>query len=104
MNGAGADPAPGSEPPVGSDAAVERAPNHANVAAFLADLAQSQPDALAVAVSDRRNPDGSARYAELTALELHRRSDRIAHALVEVGIDAGVRTVLMVEPSLDFFA
>jgi len=104
MNGAGADPAPESEPPVGSDAAVERAPDHANVAAFLADLAQSQPDALAVAVWDGRNPDGSARYAELTALKLHRRSDRIAHALVRVGIDAGVRTVLMVEPSLDFFA
>ena len=104
MNGAGADPAPESEPPVGSDTAVERAPDHANVAAFLADLAQSQPDALAVAVSDGRNPDESARYAELTALELHRRSDRIAHALVGVGIDAGVRTVLMVEPSLDLFA
>ena len=75
-----------------------------NVAAFLADLARSQPDALAVAVSHGRNPDGSARYAELTALELHRRSDRIAHALVGAGIGSGVRTVLMVEPSLDFFS
>ena len=103
MNGAGAGPAPESEPRIGSDAATERASEHTNVAAFLADLARSQPDALAVAVSDGRNPDGSARYAELTALELHRRSDRIAHALVAVGIDAGVRTVLMVNPSLDFF-
>ena len=62
----------------GSDAAVERSPDHVNVAAFLADLARSQPGALAVAVSDGRNPDGTARYAELSALELHRRSDRIA--------------------------
>ncbi len=75
-----------------------------NVAAFLAALAESQPDALAVAVADGRNPDGTARYAELTSLELHRRSDRIAHALVGIGIGPGVRTVLMVKPSLDFFA
>ena len=88
----------------GSDAAVERSPDHVNVAAFLADLARSQPGALAVAVSDGRNPDGTARYAELSALELHRRSDRIAHALVGIGIGPGVRTVLMVEPSLDFFS
>ena len=81
-----------------------RSPDHINVAAFLADLAGSQPDALAVAVSDGRNSDGMARYAELSALELHRRSDRIAHALVGVGIGSGVRTVLMVQPSLDFFS
>ena len=79
-------------------------PDHVNVAAFLADLAQSQPDALAVAVAEGRGPGGAARYAELTALELHRRSDRIAHGLVEIGIGTGVRTVLMVKPSLDFFA
>ena len=91
-------------PPDGSEATVQRSPDHINVAAFLADLARSQPRALAVAVADGRNPDGTPRYAELTALELHRRSDRIAHALVGVGIGTGVRTVLMVEPSLDFFS
>ncbi len=90
--------------PARSDAAAERSPDHINVAAFLSDLAGSQPDALAVAVSDGRNPDGTARYAELTSLELHRRSDRIAHGLVGVGIGPGIRTVLMVQPSLDFFA
>jgi acyl-CoA synthetase (AMP-forming)/AMP-acid ligase II len=87
-----------------AEAAVEPAPDHVNVGAFLADLAESQPDALAVAVSDGRNPDGTASYAELTALQLHCRSDRIAHALVAIGIGPGVRTVLMVTPSLDFFA
>ena len=77
---------------------------HGNVAAYLPELADHQPDTLAVAVSAGRNRDGSARYARLTALELDRRSDRIAHALVGVGIGEGVRTVLMVKPSLDFFA
>ena len=104
MSGEGDGPTPESGPPAGTDAAVERSTDHINVAAFLADLARSQPDALAVAVSDGRNPDGSARYAELTALELHHRSDRIAHALVGVGIGSGVRTVIMVEPRLDFFS
>ena len=104
MSGQGDGSTPESGPPAGTDAAGERSPDHINVAAFLADLARSQPDALAVAVSAGRNPDGTACYAELTALELHRRSDRIAHALVGVGIGCGVRTVLMVEPSLDFFS
>ena len=77
---------------------------HGNVAAYLPEMAARQPNVLAVAVAAGRNPDGTARYARLTALELDRRSDRIAHALVEVGIGEGVRTVLMVTPSLDFFA
>jgi acyl-CoA synthetase (AMP-forming)/AMP-acid ligase II len=104
MSGEGDGATAETGPPAGADPAVERSPGHINVAAFLVDLARSQPDALAVAVSDGRNPDGSARYSELTALELHRRSDRIAHALVGVGIGPGVRTVLMVEPSLAFFS
>ena len=104
MSGEGDGATAETGPPAGADAAPERSPEHINVAAFLVDLARSQPDALAVAVSDGRNPDGSARYSELTALELHRRSDRIAHALVGVGIGPGVRTVLMVEPSLAFFS
>ena len=77
---------------------------HGNVAAYLPEMAGRQPDTLAVAVAAGGNPDGTPRYARLTALELDRRSDRIAHALVGVGIGEGVRTVLMVKPSLDFFA
>jgi len=77
---------------------------HGNVAAYLPEMAGRRPDTLAVAVAAGRNPDGTARYARLTALELDRRSNRIAHALVGVGIGEGVRTVLMVTPGLDFFA
>jgi acyl-CoA synthetase (AMP-forming)/AMP-acid ligase II len=88
---------------VAPDPAELPPPDHVNVAAFLADLAQSQPDTLAVAVAEGRGSDGAARYAELTARELHERSDRIAHALLDIGIGPGVRTVLMVKPSLDFF-
>ncbi len=76
---------------------------HVNVGAYLPEMARRQPDALAVAVAAGRNPDGTGRYAELTAAELNRRSDRIAHALMDIGIGEGVRTVLMVKPSLEFF-
>ena len=74
------------------------AAGHVNVGAYLPEMALRQPDALAVAVAVGRNPDGTGRYAELTAAELNRRSDRIAHALVDIGIGEGVRTVLMVKP------
>ena len=80
------------------------AAGHVNVGAYLPEMARRQPDALAVAVAVGRNADGTGRYARLTAAELDQRSDRIAHALVSVGIGEGVRTVLMVKPSLEFFA
>ncbi len=74
-----------------------------NVAAYLPLRAAEQPDALAVAVATA-GPGGSTRYTELTAAELERRSNRIAHGLHEIGIRRGVRTVLMVTPSPEFFA
>ena len=79
-------------------------PGHANVGAYLPEMALKQPNSLAVAVAIGRNPDGTGRYATLSAAELDRRSDRIAHALVDIGIGEGVRTVLMVKPSIEFFA
>ncbi|MEM6994785.1 MAG: AMP-binding protein, partial [Myxococcota bacterium] len=74
-----------------------------NVAAHLPRLAKEQPDVLSVAVASP-GPGGTTRYEEMTASELDRRSDRIAHALTSVGITRGTRTVLMVKPSPDFFA
>lgn len=70
-----------------------------NVAAYLPLLAKAQPDALSVAVA---RPGGG--YDTLTAAELDRRSDRVAHGLTSIGITRGTRTVLMVKPSSDFFA
>lgn len=74
-----------------------------NVAAYLPKLASEQPDALAVAVASP-GPGGTSRYATMTARELDQRSDRVAHGLVGIGITEGVRTVLMVKPSPEFFA
>jgi len=72
-----------------------------NVAAHLPRLAAEQPDALAVAVA-RRGVAGE--YARWSAAELERNSNRIAHALCHLGVREGVRTVVMVPPSLEFFA
>ncbi len=70
-----------------------------NVSAWLPIMAAQQPDALAIAVAE--NGGG---YARLTARELDAMCDRAAHALVAVGITKGMRTVLMVTPSTEFFA
>jgi len=71
----------------------------ANVSAYLPWLARQQPEALAVAVA---RPRGG--YDQLSARQLDARSDRAAHALVAAGLRRGSRTVLMVNPSLEFFA
>lgn len=75
-----------------------------NVAAYLPRMAAARPEALAVAVLGRRGPDGRARVARLTARDLDRRSDAVAHGLASAGLRPGMRTVLMVPPSPDFFA
>ena len=71
-----------------------------NIAAHLPAQAKSQPDALAVVV---QKPAGHA-YDSWTSRQLNEESDRIAKGLERIGIGRGVRTVLMVKPSLDFFA
>jgi olefin beta-lactone synthetase len=68
-----------------------------NVAAHLARFAQSEPDRPA-AFDPRRLP-----LQQLTFRELHEESSRIARGLSAIGVGRGVRTVLMVPPSLDFF-
>ncbi len=78
-------------------------PEVLNVAAWLPRRAAEQPDALAVAVA-RRGRGGTTVYDELTAAQLEARSNKVAHGLRRIGIERGVRTVLMVTPSPDFFA
>jgi olefin beta-lactone synthetase len=70
-----------------------------NIAEHVARVAQSDPDALAIAIA---NADGS--YTRLTRADLDGRCDRAATALKNLGIGEGTRTVLMVKPSVEFFA
>ncbi|WP_411833605.1 olefin beta-lactone synthetase [Pseudoxanthomonas mexicana] len=70
-----------------------------NIAASLPRLARERPDQVAL-----RCPGRGGRYdTALTYAQLDARSDAIAAGLARQGIGRGVRTVVMVRPSPEFF-
>ena len=75
-----------------------------NVASHLAELAAKQPHRPAVIFPESRDRRGRVAYTHYTIRQLHEESGRIARGLERAGVGRGVRTVLMVTPSLDFFA
>lgn len=75
-----------------------------NIAAHLPEMARLQPETPAIFCPVGHHPDGSPRYSCTTYRQLDQESNRIAHALEALGIRRGVRTVLMVPPSREFFA
>ena len=75
-----------------------------NVASFVLERARKEPDAPALHFPVGRREGGRVRYARTTNRELDVESDWIARGLVSAGIGRGVRTVLMVRPSLELFA
>ena len=83
----------------GDGAAVTRG----NIARHLAAMAQVQPDRPAVICACGRDAQGAVVYAQLSFSELEQASNQLAHALAGIGIRRGMRTALMVPPSLDFF-
>ncbi|QIR14118.1 olefin beta-lactone synthetase [Shewanella aestuarii] len=76
--------------------------NNANLCQHLANAALHSPDLLAVAVQQAKSD--SYQYQELTFAQLHQQSDRLAYTLNAVGIVKGMKAVLMVTPSLEFFS
>ncbi len=77
---------------------------HRNIAAALVQIAKEHPDLLAVAMPQGREADGSIRYARWSYAELDAISDQQARGLRRLGFQPGMRTVLMVPPSLEFFS
>ena len=75
-----------------------------NVARYLRNMARVQPYRRAVVCPTKRDANGRVAYSHLTFRQLDRESDCFAHGLQEAGISRGVRTILMVRPSLEFFA
>ncbi|MHC4993506.1 MAG: fatty acid CoA ligase family protein [Planctomycetota bacterium] len=75
-----------------------------NIASHLPRMAELQPHTLAVAFPQGRDPQGRVSYTRYTYRQLDEQSNAIARGLRSIGIGPGVRTVLMVKPSLDFFA
>lgn len=69
-----------------------------NVALRMSGMARLQPSRAAVIV-----PDGTG-WSRLTFAELDEESDRLAWGFEAIGIGRGVRAVVMVKPSLEFFS
>ncbi len=67
-------------------------------------MARQQPDTLAVVFPGGVDSKGKRTYTHLTYHQLDQRSDEIALGLRRHGLQRGMRTVLMVKPSLEFFA
>ena len=66
-------------------------------------MARLQPSRPAVICAHGRDARGDVSYEQLSFAELEEASSRLAHALEGAGIRRGMRTALMVPPSLDFF-
>jgi acyl-CoA synthetase (AMP-forming)/AMP-acid ligase II len=79
-------------------------PDFVNIAAALPAAAQAQPHTLALIQPQGQDRRGRVRYRHLTFRELDDESDSLAAGFERIGIGKGVRTVLMVTPSLEFFA
>jgi acyl-CoA synthetase (AMP-forming)/AMP-acid ligase II len=75
-----------------------------NVASYLPAMARERPNAPAVLFPKGTDASGNTQYIDWTFRQLDEESNRLARGLEAIGIDAGVRTVLMVKPSLEFFA
>ena len=75
-----------------------------NIASHLPVLARTRPHTLALVEPHGRDRAGRVRYRHFTLRELDAESDILAGGLEYVGIGRGVRTVLMVPPSLEFYA
>ncbi|GGQ16772.1 peptide synthase [Shewanella litoralis] len=75
---------------------------NANICQHLKRAAQNMPTGLAVAVQHAKQ--GQFTYQEIDFASLHQQSDMIAKGLIQYGITRGMKAVLMVTPSIEFFS
>lgn len=72
-----------------------------NVAHYLAEQANHQPDGIAVRAPVGALPDGAIQYDERSFSALEAEASAAAYMLTESGIVRGTRVLLMVKPGLD---
>ncbi len=75
-----------------------------NIAHYLPDVAAAMPWNRAVVFPQGRDARGRTANTHLTFKQLNSLSDCYARGLCRIGVRRGSRTLLMVRPSLDFFA
>ena len=80
-------------------------PTHSapNIAEYLTRMAADRPHQVAIFVPAGRDGLGRQAHTHLSYAQLERESNAIAAGLAAYGIGRGVRTVLMVRPSLELF-
>ncbi len=74
-----------------------------NVALYLKNMARIQPYKKAVICPVSYDKKGRVTYTHFTFRQLDQESDCLANGLEKIGITRGIRTILMVKPSLEFF-
>jgi len=76
-----------------------------NIASALLEMADSRPDALAIAFPEKNSLDknGITRYQKLTFKELAFETTCVARGLLAAGFERADRVVVMVPPGFDFF-
>ena len=74
-----------------------------NIAASLSFMASRQPERAAIHCPVGRDAVGVSIYKTLTYAELEREVGIMASGLIAYGIGPGVRTALMVRPSIELF-
>lgn len=75
-----------------------------NIALLLRAESRRQPRSAAVIFPAGRDGSGRVTYSHLTFAQLDQRSDAYAWALTSLGVVAGTKALLMIRPSLDFYA
>lgn len=75
-----------------------------NLAYHLRYMAETAPYKKAVIYPATRDATGRVAYTHLTFRQLDQESDCLAHGLASIGIRRGTRTILMVKPTIEFFA
>ncbi|WP_027359370.1 fatty acid CoA ligase family protein [Desulforegula conservatrix] len=74
-----------------------------NIASYLPETAARLPFKKAVIYPHSKDRYGRISYTHFTFRQLDMESDAVAAGLIKNGISKGVRTILMVRPSLEFF-
>ncbi len=75
-----------------------------NLAAPLADLARSRPDAPALILPTGTHRPGPFRESRIPFARLDAEADRLARGFLRLGLERGMRVALMVPPGPEFFA
>ncbi len=77
--------------------------SYINIALGLKKAQEAYPYKRAVVYPAKRDKNGRVLYSQMTFTQLEQESDRLAYGLERIGIIRGTRTILMVQPGMEFF-